>query len=183
MARTRTIGIDIGTSNSAAAALIGGKPTIIPSAEGTSLGGKAFPSYVAFTKDGQRLIGEPAKRQAVSNPDGTIIAIKRKMGSDYKARVHGREYTPQQITAFMLQKIKTDAEALLGDKVDKAVLTVPAYFNDNQRTATKDAGSIAGLEVVRIINESTAAALAYGIDKAEKEQKTWYLTSAAAHWT
>lgn len=171
MARTRTIGIDIGTSNSAAAALIGGKPTIIPSAEGTSLGGKAFPSYVAFTKDGQRLIGEPAKRQAVSNPDGTIIAIKRKMGSDYKARVHGREYTPQQITAFMLQKIKTDAEAFLGDKVDKAVLTVPAYFNDNQRTATKDAGSIAGLEVVRIINEPTAAALAYGIDKAEKEQK------------
>jgi len=171
MVRRRTIGIDIGTSNSAAAALIGGKPTIIPSAEGTSLGGKAFPSYVAFTKDGQRLIGEPAKRQAVSNPEGTISTIKRKMGTDYKARVYGREYTPQQITAFMLQKIKTDAEAFLGDKVDKAVLTVPAYFNDNQRTATKDAGTIAGLEVVRIINEPTAAALAYGIDKAEKEQK------------
>jgi molecular chaperone DnaK len=167
----KTIGIDVGTSNSAAAALIGGKATIIPSAEGTSLGGKAFPSYVAFTKDGQRLVGEPAKRQAVSNPEGTISAIKRKMGTDYKVKVHGKEYTPQQITAFILQKIKTDAEAFLGDKVDKAVLTVPAYFNDNQRTATKDAGAIAGLEVVRIINEPTAAALAYGIDKTEKEQK------------
>ncbi len=167
----KTIGIDVGTSNSAAAALIGGKPTIIPSAEGTSLGGKAFPSYVAFTKDGQRLVGEPAKRQAVSNPEGTISAIKRKMGSDYKVKAHGKEYTPQQITAFILQKIKTDAEAFLGDTVNKAVLTVPAYFNDNQRTATKDAGTIAGLEVIRIINEPTAAALAYGIDKTEKEQK------------
>ncbi len=167
----KTIGIDVGTSNSAAAALIGGKSTIIPSAEGTSLGGKAFPSYVAFTKDGQMLVGEPARRQAVSNPEGTVMAIKRKMGTDYKVKVHGKEYTPQQITAFILQKIKRDAEAFLGDKVDKAVLTVPAYFNDNQRTATKDAGAIAGLEVVRIINEPTAAALAYGIDKAEKEQK------------
>lgn len=168
----RTIGIDVGTSNSAAAALIGGKAAIIPSAEGTSLGGKAFPSYVAFTKDGQRLVGEPAKRQAVSNPEGTISAIKRKMGTDYKARVYGKEYSPQQITAFILQKIKTDAEAFLGDKVDKAVLTVPAYFNDNQRTATKDAGQIAGLEVIRIINEPTAAALAYGVDKtAEGGQK------------
>ncbi|MBN1454862.1 MAG: molecular chaperone DnaK [Methanomicrobia archaeon] len=167
----KTIGIDVGTSNSAAAALIGGKATIIPSAEGTSLGGKAFPSYVAFTKDGQRLVGEPAKRQAVSNPEGTISAIKRKMGTDYKVKAYGKEYTPQQITAFILQKIKTDSEAFLGDKVDKAVLTVPAYFNDNQRTATKDAGTIAGLEVVRIINEPTAAALAYGIDKTEKEQK------------
>ncbi len=167
----KTIGIDVGTSNSAAAALIGGKSTIIPSAEGTSLGGKAFPSYVAFTKDGQMLVGEPAKRQAVSNPEGTVMTIKRKMGTDYKVKVHGREYTPQQITAFILQKIKRDAEAFLGDKVDKAVLTVPAYFNDNQRTATKDAGAIAGLEVVRIINEPTAAALAYGIDKTETEQK------------
>jgi len=167
----KTIGIDVGTSNSAAAALIAGKATIIPSAEGTSLGGKAFPSYVAFTKDGQRLVGEPAKRQAVSNPEGTISAIKRKMGTDYKVRVYGKEYSPQQITAFILQKIKTDAEAFLGDKVDKAVLTVPAYFNDNQRTATKDAGQIAGLEVIRIINEPTAAALAYGVDKTEKEQK------------
>ncbi|MHC1599891.1 MAG: Hsp70 family protein, partial [Candidatus Methanospirareceae archaeon] len=119
----KTIGIDVGTSNSAAAALIGGKAEIIPSAEGTSLGGKAFPSYVAFTKDGQRLVGEPAKRQAVSNPEGTVMAIKRKMGTDYKVKVHGKEYTPQQITAFILQKIKNDAEAFLGDKVDKAVLT------------------------------------------------------------
>jgi molecular chaperone DnaK len=167
----KTIGIDVGTSNSAAAALIGGKPTIIPSAEGTSLGGKAFPSYVAFTKDGQMLVGESAKRQIVSNPDGTITAIKRKIGTNYKVKVHGKEYTPQQITAFILQKIKRDAEAFLGATVDKAVLTVPAYFNDNQRTATRDAGTIAGLEVVRIINEPTAAALAYGIDKTEKDQK------------
>jgi len=167
----KTIGIDVGTSNSAAAALIGGKPTIIPSAEGTSLGGKAFPSYVAFTKDGQMLVGESAKRQIVSNPDGTITAIKRKIGTNYKVKVHGKEYTPQQITAFILQKIKRDAEAFLGATVDKAVLTVPAYFNDNQRTATKDAGTIAGLEVIRIINEPTAAALAYGIDKTEKDQK------------
>jgi len=167
----KTIGIDVGTSNSAAAALIGGKPTIIPSAEGTSLGGKAFPSYVAYTKDGQMLVGESAKRQIVSNPDGTITAIKRKIGTNYKVKVHGKEYTPQQITAFILQKIKRDAEAFLGATVDKAVLTVPAYFNDNQRTATKDAGTIAGLEVVRIINEPTAAALAYGIDKTEKAQK------------
>jgi molecular chaperone DnaK len=167
----KTIGIDVGTSNSAAAALVGGKPTIIPSAEGTSLGGKAFPSYVAFTKDGQMLVGESAKRQIVSNPEGTITAIKRKIGTDYKVKVHGKEYTPQQITAFILQKIKRDAEAFLGATVDKAVLTVPAYFNDNQRTATKDAGTIAGLEVVRIINEPTAAALAYGIDKTEKDQR------------
>jgi molecular chaperone DnaK len=168
---TKTIGIDVGTSNSAAAALVGGKPKIIPSAEGTSLGGKAFPSYVAFTKDGQMLVGESAKRQVVSNPEGTISAIKRKMGTDYKVKVHGKEYTPQQITAFILQKIKRDAEAFLGATIDKAVLTVPAYFNDNQRTATKDAGIIAGLEVIRIINEPTAAALAYGIDKTEKDQK------------
>jgi len=167
----KTIGIDVGTSNSAAAALVGGKPTIIPSAEGTSLGGKAFPSYVAFTKDGQMLVGESAKRQIVSNPEGTITAIKRKMGTNYKVKVHGKEYTPQQITAFILQKIKRDAEAFLGATVDKAVLTVPAYFNDNQRTATKDAGAIAGLEVIRIINEPTAAALAYGIDKTEKDQR------------
>ncbi|MEM2899705.1 MAG: Hsp70 family protein, partial [Thermoplasmata archaeon] len=167
----KIIGIDLGTSNSAAAALIGGKPTIIPSAEGTSIGGKAFPSYVAFTKDGQKLVGEPAKRQAVVNPEGTVIAIKRKMGTDYKVKIYGKEYTPQQISAFILQKIKQDAEAFLGDKVEKAVITVPAYFNDNQRQATKDAGTIAGLEVVRIINEPTAACLAYGIDKAGKDQK------------
>jgi molecular chaperone DnaK len=167
----KIIGIDLGTSNSAAAAVIAGRPSIIPSAEGTSVGGKAFPSYVAFTKDGQLLVGEPARRQAVSNIEGTIQAIKRKMGTDYKVNVFGKEYTPQQISAFILQKIKRDAEAFLGDKVEKAVITVPAYFNDNQRQATKDAGAIAGLEVVRIINEPTAASLAHGLDRAEKEQK------------
>jgi molecular chaperone DnaK len=167
----KIIGIDLGTSNSAAAAVVGGRPTIIPSAEGTSVGGKAFPSYVAFTKDGQLLVGEPARRQAVSNPEGTVMAIKRKMGTDYKVKIFGKEYTPQQISAFILQKIKRDAEAFLGDKVEKAVITVPAYFNDNQRQATKDAGSIAGLEVVRIINEPTAASLAYGLDRSEKELK------------
>ena len=167
----KIIGIDLGTSNSAAAAVIAGRPSIIPSAEGTSVGGKAFPSYVAFTKDGQLLVGEPARRQAVSNPEGTIQAIKRKMGTDYKVNVYGKEYTPQQISAFILQKIKRDAEAFLSDKVEKAVITVPAYFNDNQRQATKDAGSIAGLEVVRIINEPTAASLAYGMDRPEKEMK------------
>jgi len=167
----KIIGIDLGTSNSAAAVIEAGRPTIIPSAEGTSLGGKAFPSYVAFTKDGQVLVGEPARRQAVSNPEGTVTAIKRKMGQDYKVKVMGKEYTPQQISAFILQKIKRDAESFLGQKVEKAVITVPAYFNDNQRQATKDAGVIAGLDVVRIINEPTAAALAYGLDKSEKEQK------------
>ena len=167
----KIIGIDLGTSNSAAAVVEAGRPTIVPSAEGTSLGGKAFPSYVAFTKDGQMIVGEPARRQAVSNPEGTVMAIKRKMGTDYKVRVFGKDYTPQQISAFILQKIKRDSEAFLGTKVEKAVITVPAYFNDNQRQATKDAGEIAGLEVVRIINEPTAAALAYGLDKTEKEQK------------
>ncbi len=161
----KIIGIDLGTSNSAAAALIGGRPTIIPSAEGTSVAGKAFPSVVAFTEDGQKLVGEPARRQAVSNPEGTIMAIKRKMGTGEKVDVRGKEFTPQDISAFILQKIKQDAEAHLGDKVEKAVITVPAYFNDNQRQATKDAGEIAGLEVVRIINEPTAASLAYGLDK------------------
>ena len=162
---SKIIGIDLGTSNSAAAVLIGGRPTIIPSAEGTSIGGKAFPSYVAFTKEGQVLVGEPAKRQAVTNPEGTITGIKRKMGTDYKVKVYGKEYTPEEISAQILRKIKTDAETYLADTVDKAVITVPAYFNDNQRQATKDAGTIAGLEVVRIINEPTAAALAFGLDK------------------
>jgi len=165
----KIIGIDLGTSNSAAAVLEAGRPRIIPSAEGASLYGKAFPSFVAFTKDGQMLVGEPAKRQAVSNPDGTIYAAKRKMGTNHKYRVHGKEYTPQQISAFILQKIKKDAEAFLGESVDKAVITVPAYFDDNQRQATKDAGTIAGLEVVRIINEPTAACLSYGLDKGAKE--------------
>lgn len=161
----KIIGIDLGTSNSAAAVLIGGRPTIIPSAEGTSIGGKAFPSYVAFTKDGQALVGEPAKRQAVTNPDGTIAGIKRKMGTDYKVKVYGKEYTPEEISAQILRKIKKDAETYLADTVEEAVITVPAYFNDNQRQATKDAGTIAGLNVRRIINEPTAAALAYGLDK------------------
>ncbi len=149
----------------------GGRPTMIPSAEGTSVGGKSFPSYVAFTKDGQLLVGEPARRQAVTNPDGTIKNVKRKMGSNEKVTALGKEYTPQQISAFILQKIKKDAESYLGEPVDKAVITVPAYFNDNQRQATKDAGAIAGLDVVRIINEPTAAALAYGLDKSDVEQK------------
>ncbi|NOZ76117.1 MAG: molecular chaperone DnaK [Euryarchaeota archaeon] len=168
--RERIIGIDLGTSNSAAAIMQGGKPTIIPSAEGASLYGKAFPSYVAFTKDGQRLVGEPARRQAASNPEGTIYAAKRKMGTRHKFKVFGKEYTPQEISAYILQKIKEDAEAFVGEPIKKAVITVPAYFNDNQRQATKDAGEIAGLEVVRIINEPTAASLAYGLDK-EGEQK------------
>jgi molecular chaperone DnaK len=168
---TKIIGIDLGTSNSAAAAMIGGRPAIIPSAEGTSIGGKAFPSYVAFSKDGQLLVGEPAKRQSVSNPDGTVYAIKRKMGTDYKVSLQGKEFTPQQISSFILQKIKRDAEAFVGEKIEKAVITVPAYFNDNQRQATKDAGSIAGLEVMRIINEPTAASLAYGLDKSDKDLK------------
>jgi len=161
----KIIGIDLGTSNSAAAVMMGDRPTIIPSAEGATAYGKAFPSYVAITKDGQRLVGEPAKRQAVTNPDGTITAFKRKMGTDYKYNIHGKTYTPQELSAFILQKIKNDAEAFLGEPVNQAVITVPAYFNDNQRQATKDAGRIAGLEVLRIINEPTAASLAYGLDK------------------
>jgi len=168
----KVIGIDLGTSNSAAAVMEGGRPVIIPSAEGAGVAsGKAFPSYVAFTKDGQRLVGEPARRQAAINAEGTIQAAKRKMGSDFKFKVHGKEYTPQQISAFILQKIKQDAEAYLGDKVEEAVITCPAYFDDNQRTATKDAGEIAGLKVLRIINEPTAACLAYGLEKSQKEQK------------
>jgi molecular chaperone DnaK len=168
----KVIGIDLGTSNSAAAVMEGGRPVIVPSAEGAGVAsGKAFPSYVAFTKDGQRLVGEPARRQAAINPDGTIQAAKRKMGTDFKFKVFGKEYTPQQISAFILQKIKQDAEAYLGDKVEEAVITCPAYFDDNQRTATKDAGEIAGLKVLRIINEPTAACLAYGLEKAGKELK------------
>jgi len=168
----KIIGIDLGTSNSAAAYMEAGRPVIIPSAEGAGVAsGKAFPSFVAFTKDGQRLVGEPAKRQASINPEGTIFAAKRKMGTDHKYKVYGKEYTPQQISAFILQKIKQDAEAYLGDTVNEAVITCPAYFNDNQRQATKDAGEIAGLKVLRIINEPTAACLAYGLDKAGKEQK------------
>ena len=161
----KIIGIDLGTSNSAAAVLIGGKPTIIPSAEGLTLGGKAFPSVVAFTKDAQRLVGEPARRQAISNPDRTITAIKRKMGTSYKVNIDGKEYSPQEISAMILRKIKEDASAYLGEEVTDVIITVPAYFNDNQRQATKDAGRIAGLNVKRLINEPTAAAVAYGLDK------------------
>jgi len=168
---TKIIGIDLGTSNSAAAFLEGGRPKIIPSGEGITQYGKAFPSYVAFTRDGQRIIGEPARRQAVTNPEGTITAFKRKMGSDYKYDILGKPYRPQELSAILLQKIKKDAEEFLGETVDKAVITVPAYFNDNQRQATKDAGSIAGLEVVRLVNEPTAACLAYGVDKAGKDMK------------
>src|SRR5574341_587440 len=167
----KIIGIDLGTSNSAAAVIIGGKTPLIPAAEGTTIGGKAFPSVVAFTKDGELLVGEPARRQAVTNPTGTIVAAKRKMGTDHIFKVNGKEYKPQQISAFILQKIKRDAEAFIGEKIEKAVITVPAYFNDNQRQATKDAGQIAGLEVVRIINEPTAASLAFGLDKAKQDMK------------
>ncbi len=169
MAKEKVIGIDLGTSNSAAAALISGKPTIIPSAEGATQYGKSFPSYVAFTDEGEVLVGEPARRQAVTNPEKTISAIKRHMGSDYKVNINGKDYTPQEISALILQKIKKDAEAFLGEPVKKAVITVPAYFDDNQRTATKDAGKIAGLEVLRLVNEPTAASLAYGLDKTEEE--------------
>src|SRR3989338_8526016 len=171
MAKEKIIGIDLGTSNSAAAVLQAGRPKIIPSAEGTTAYGKAFPSVVAFTKDGQLLVGEPARRQAVSNTERTVMAAKRKMGTSFKYSINGKDYTPQQISAFLLQKIKKDAEAFLGEKVNKAVITVPAYFDDNQRQATKDAGTIAGLEVVRIINEPTAASLSYGLDKSDKELK------------
>src|SRR3989339_1735723 len=169
--KEKIIGIDLGTSNSAASVLQGGKPVIIPSAEGTTAYGKAFPSVVAFTKEGQLLVGEPARRQAVSNPERTITAAKRKMGTSFKYNINSKEYTPQQISAFILQKIKKDAEEFIGEPVNKAVITVPAYFDDDQRQATKDAGTIAGLEVVRIVNEPTAASLAYGLDKKEMDSK------------
>ncbi|MCS7184802.1 MAG: Hsp70 family protein, partial [bacterium] len=165
------VGIDLGTSNSACAYLQKGRPVLIPSVDGVTIGGKAFPSYVAITKDGQLLVGEPARRQSVSNPEGTAFAFKRKMGQDYKYKLHGKEFTPQQLSAFLLKKIKNDAEAFIGEKVEKAVITVPAYFNDNQRQATKDAGTIAGLEVVRLLNEPTAACLAYGLDRSGTDQR------------
>lgn len=163
------IGIDLGTSNSAAAVLRGGRPVIIPSAEGVSLGGKAFPSYVALTADGQMLVGEPARRQAAANPDGTATAFKRRMGRREQVRLRDREFSPEQLSAFLLQKIKREAEAFLGEPVTRAVVTVPAYFDDNQRSATKDACRIAGLEVARLVNEPTAAALAYGLDRLGQE--------------
>ena len=162
----KIIGIDLGTTNSCVAVMEGGKPVVIPNSEGV----RTTPSIVAFTKNGERLVGEPAKRQAVTNADRTISSIKRHMGTDYKVAIDGKNYTPQEISAMILQKLKADAEAYLGEKVTEAVITVPAYFNDAQRQATKDAGKIAGLDVKRIINEPTAAALAYGLDN-EKEQK------------
>ncbi|HOJ93525.1 MAG TPA: molecular chaperone DnaK [Dictyoglomaceae bacterium] len=162
----KIVGIDLGTTNSLIAYLEGGRPVIIPNAEGNRL----TPSVVAFTKDGQLLVGEPAKRQAIINADRTVRSIKRNMGTNYKVRIDAKEYTPQEISAMILRKLKNDAEAYLGEKIEKAVITVPAYFSDAQRQATKDAGAIAGLDVVRIINEPTAAALAYGLDK-EGHQK------------
>jgi len=169
--RERILGIDLGTTNSAAAILEAGRPVIIPSAEGPTIAGKMFPSVVAFTKDGQLLVGEPAKRQSVTNPEGSVFEVKRKMGTNEKITIHNKNYTPQQISAFILQKIKRDAETFLGETVTKCIITVPAHFNDNQRQATKDAGEIAGFEISRIINEPTAASLAYGLDKTDKEMK------------
>ena len=163
---SKIIGIDLGTTNSCVAVMEGGKPTVIPNAEGA----RTTPSVVAFSKTGERLVGEPAKRQAVTNADKTISSIKRDMGTDHGRTIDGKKYSPQQISAMILQKLKADAESYLGEKVTEAVITVPAYFNDAQRQATKDAGKIAGLDVKRIINEPTAAALAYGLDN-EKEQK------------
>ncbi len=167
MAKEKIIGIDLGTTNSCVAVLEGGEPVVIPNAEGN----RTTPSVVAFTKDGERLVGQVAKRQAVTNPDNTVISIKRLMGSDETVSVNGEVYTPQEISAMILQKLKKDAESYLGEEVKKAVITVPAYFSDSQRQATKDAGTIAGLEVMRIINEPTAAALAYGLDKSDESQK------------
>ena len=162
----KIIGIDLGTTNSCVAVMEGGKPVVITNPEGM----RTTPSIVAFTKNGERLVGETAKRQAITNPDRTVISIKREMGSDHRVDIDGKKYSPQEISAMILQKMKADAESYLGEKVTEAVITVPAYFNDAQRQATKDAGKIAGLDVKRIINEPTAAALAYGLDN-EEEQK------------
>ncbi len=162
----KIIGIDLGTTNSCVSVIEGGEPVVIPNAEGA----RTTPSVVAFSKTGERMVGQVAKRQAITNPDRTVISIKREMGTDYKVTIDGKSYTPQEISAMILQKLKSDAESYLGDKVTEAVITVPAYFTDSQRQATKDAGKIAGLNVKRIINEPTAAALSYGIDK-EKDQK------------
>ena len=162
----KIIGIDLGTTNSCVSVMEGGEPVVIANAEGS----RTTPSVVAFSKDGERMVGQVAKRQAITNPDRTIASIKRHMGTDYKVEIDGKKFTPQEISAMILQKLRDDAEGYLGEKVTEAVITVPAYFSDAQRQATKDAGKIAGLDVKRIINEPTAAALAYGIDK-EKKQK------------
>src|SRR3989442_4337642 len=169
--REKIIGEDLGTQNCGAGIVEAGRPVVILSAEGPTASGKMFPSVVAFTQEGQLLVGESAKRQVVTNPEGTIFEIKRKMGTDYKVNAFGKEYTPQLISSFILQKIKKDAENFLGFTIKKAVITVPDNFNANQRQATKDAGEVAGLEVVRIINKPTAASLAYGLDKLEKQMK------------
>ena len=161
---SKIIGIDLGTTNSCVAVMEGGKPVVIPNAEGS----RTTPSVVAFTKSGERLVGEPAKRQAVTNAENTVASIKRWMGTDHKVDIEGKKYTPQEISSMILQKLKADAESYLGDKVTEAVITVPAYFNDAQRQATKDAGKIAGLDVKRIINEPTAASLAYGLDNEQE---------------
>ena len=163
---SKIIGIDLGTTNSCVSVMEGGEAVVIPNAEGN----RTTPSIVAFSKDGERMVGQVAKRQAITNPDRTVISIKREMGSNYKVTIDGKSYTPQEISAMILQKLKADAEAYLGQPVSEAVITVPAYFTDAQRQATKDAGRIAGLDVKRIINEPTAAALAYGVDK-ESDQK------------
>ena len=163
---SKIIGIDLGTTNSCVAVMEGGEPVVIANSEGA----RTTPSVVGFTKTGDRLVGQVAKRQAITNPDNTVSSIKRQMGTDHKVTLNGKEYTPQQVSAMILQKLKADAEAYLGEPVTEAVITVPAYFNDSQRQATKDAGTIAGLNVKRIINEPTAASLAYGIDK-EDDQK------------
>ena len=162
----KIIGIDLGTTNSCVAVMEGGEPVVIANAEGA----RTTPSVVAFSKSGERMVGQVAKRQAITNPDRTIISIKREMGSNHRVTIDGKDYTPQEISAMILQKLKTDAEAYLGEPVTEAVITVPAYFSDSQRQATKDAGKIAGLDVKRIINEPTAAALAYGADK-DNDQK------------
>lgn len=163
---SKVIGIDLGTTNSCVAIMEGGEPVVIPNAEGD----RTTPSVVAFSKDGERMVGQVAKRQAITNPDRTIVSIKRQMGSDYKVKIDNKDYTPQEISAMILQKLKADAESYLGEKISKAVITVPAYFTDSQRQATKDAGRIAGLEVLRIINEPTAASLAYGLDKGDNQK-------------
>ena len=162
----KVIGIDLGTTNSCVAVIEGGEPVVITNAEGA----RTTPSVVAFSKTGERLVGQVAKRQAITNPDRTIVSIKREMGSDKRINIDNKKYSPQEISAMILQKVRADAEAYLGEKVTQAVITVPAYFSDSQRQATKDAGKIAGLDVLRIINEPTAAALAYGMDK-DQDQK------------
>ena len=172
----KIIGIDLGTTNSCVAVMEGGKPVVIANTEGL----RTTPSIVAFTKNGERLVGDPAKRQAVTNADKTISSIKRHMGTDYKVEIEGKKYSPQEISAMILQKLKADAENYLGEKVTEAVITVPAYFNDAQRQATKDAGKIAGLDVKRIINEPTAAALATALIT-KTNRRLWYMTSVVVH--